>query len=596
MVDRSTRLRFRRHIKRKKTEVELASKNAEKSIEKNFFKRLHKFQPVRRFVIGWVILILLLTFGVIMQGRGLSTFYQDLSPVSGGTYIEGQTGRFSNANPIYASSPVDKTASRLLFSSLMQNDTDNELVGDVAKSLKSDKRGIVYKVDLRDDVYWHDGEKLTAKDVVFTFETIQDPDAQSPLRSIWQKVKIKAVGDYKVVFTLPHSLASFPQSLTTGLIPEHLLNNIPPSRLRSVSFNTVNPVGSGPFKWKLIEVEGDKPENRQEQIGLVRNEGYYKGVPLIEKFVIRSFHNQDEMLASYLNKELTAVVGLDKVPDSSVKQVESEQEFNLPLMAQVSVFLKNSNEILKEKKVRQGIISATNTNKIIQNLDYPVVTSDSILLKKHLGYNPKIIQRQFNIKKANQLLDSAGWSKKNSEGIRTKGGKLLSLRLFSKDIPDYRMIASELQQQWLKVGVKLDVQLLSEEELQSVVAFHTYDVLLYGLSLGNDPDVYAYWHSSQADATSGARLNFAEYKSTIVDQSLEGGRSRTDPKIRAIKYQPMLNSYRDDAPAISLYQPRLLYITTRQVFNFHPRTLATATDRFANVEAWAIKQDFVDKP
>ncbi len=595
MVNRASRLRLRRNLKQRKTKVEQVSKTAEKNIDKHFFRRLNKFFSVRRFVFGWVLLLVLLSTGVIIQSRALSGFYQDLNPVAGGTFVEGQAGSFTNANPIYASSPVDKTVSKLVFSSLMQYNSDNELVGDVAKSMEVDKSAVNYTLKLRDDVYWHDGQKLTAKDVVFTFNTIQDADAKSPLRPIWQKVKIAYKNDYEVKITLPHSLSSFPQSLTTGLIPEHLLSNIPASRLRSVAFNTASPVGSGPFKWRNIEVTGDQPEDRQEKIGLSRNAGYYKGAPLIEKFIVRSFHNNEDLLNSYQNNELTGVVGIDKILDNKVTS-DSSQEFNMPLMAQVSVFLKNSNPILKDAKVRQGLIHATDTNAVIARLGFPVVKSDSILLKNHVGYDPKIIQRKFDIAKANKLLDQAGWKKRNSEGVRTKGGQELAFRLFSKDIPDYRAVADELQSQWQQVGAKLDVVLQSEEDLQSVIAFHNYDILLYGISLGNDPDVYAYWHSTQADATSSTRLNFAEYKSEIVDQALEGGRSRTDPKVRAIKYQPMLTSYSDDAPAISLYQPRLLYLTSRKVFNFHAGMIPVATDRFSNVENWAIRQELVNKP
>mgnify|MGYP003499545059 FL=1 len=189
MVNRASRLRLRRNLKQRKTKVEQVSKTAEKNIDKHFFRRLNKFFSVRRFVFGWVLLLVLLSTGVIIQSRALSGFYQDLNPVAGGTFVEGQAGSFTNANPIYASSPVDKTVSKLVFSSLMQYNSDNELVGDVAKSMEVDKSAVNYTIKLRDDVYWHDGQKLTAKDVVFTFNTIQDADAKSPLRPIWQKVK-----------------------------------------------------------------------------------------------------------------------------------------------------------------------------------------------------------------------------------------------------------------------------------------------------------------------------------------------------------------------------------------------------------------------
>ena len=142
--------------------------------------------------------------------------------------------------------------------------------------------------------------------------------------------------------------------------------------------------------------------------------------------------------------------------------------------------------------------------------------------------------------------------------------------------------------------MKLDVRLQSEDDLQSTIAFHNYDILLFGIGLGNDPDVYAYWHSSQADANSSSRLNFSEFESNAVDQALEGGRSRTDPMVRATKYKPMLESFKKDAPAVALYQPRLLYLTTRKVHNLELSIITSQTDRFANVELWAIKETRVD--
>src|SRR5690606_16939246 len=143
----------------------------------------------------WMFLLVLLSGGVIAQTRGLSRFYQQLAPAPGGTYTEGIIGAFTNANPIYATGPVDTAVSRLVFSGLMQYDSYNNLVGDIATRLESNLQASVYTAHLRDDVYWQDGEKLTADDVVFTYQTIQNPDAKSPLLPNWQSVKIEAKDD-----------------------------------------------------------------------------------------------------------------------------------------------------------------------------------------------------------------------------------------------------------------------------------------------------------------------------------------------------------------------------------------------------------------
>ena len=79
------------------------------------------------------------------------------------------------------------------------------------------------------------------------------------------------------------------------------------------------------------------------------------------------------------------------------------------------------------------------------------------------------------------------------------------------------------------------------EELQATLSRHTYDVLLYGISIGKDPDVFAYWHSSQANILSPNRLNLSEYKSTIADRALEAGRTRSDTTLRSVKYKSFLD-------------------------------------------------------
>ena len=73
------------------------------------------------------------------------------------------------------------------------------------------------------------------------------------------------------------------------------------------------------------------------------------------------------------------------------------------------------------------------------------------------------------------------------------------------------------------------------------------------------------WHSSQADVRAENRLNLSEYQSDEVDQSLESGRTRIDPKLRAVKYEPFLEAWREDAPALALYQPQYLYIVRGNV-------------------------------
>ncbi len=588
MVNRATKLRWRRRVRRSQQQVENLGSQAEQGMEKHFFKRLGRFVSIRRFVAAWVILLGLLISGVVVQNRALSRFYQTLEPGEGGIYTEGILGVFTNANPLYSNGPVDASVSRLVFSGLMKYDDQNRLVGDLASKVDVDSRGVVYTAHLRDGITWHDGTPFTAEDVVFTYKTIQKPDARSPLISNWQKVEIKALDNKTVQFTLPHTLASFPGSLTTGIIPKHILGKVSPGDLRSAVFNSARPIGTGPFKWDAVQVTGNEMETREEQIGLTTNDDYYLGSPKLERFVIRAFHSEEQLIASLSNGELSGAAGLSTMP----KDIEAV-EHSVPLMGQVMVFMKNSHPILKDKAVRQALVRSTDQNEIVQGLGYPVVYSRSPLLAAHVGYDENIVQLSNNPKKAAKLLDKAGW-KVADEGIRAKKGKPLAFNLYTQSDSQYAYIAQILQKQWRDMGVKVEVILEPENRLQTTIASHGYDSLLYGITIGADPDVYAYWHSTQADPRSANRLNLAEYKSKSADAALEAGRSRVEPEQRATKYQPFLKAWREDAPAVGLYQPRYLYVTTVKLFGFEPVRINSSVDRYANVENWAVRQDRVD--
>lgn len=592
MVDRTTKLRWRRLLRRKQKQVGEIGFQAENQLEKNLFRRLNRFANVRRFVAAWMLLFVLLMGGLVLQTRGLSRFYQTLEPGQGGVYSEGIYGSFTNANPIYATGPVDTSIARLVFSSLMKYNSNNRLVKDLAASVDVDSTGSEYTIVLRDNVFWHDGTPLTAEDVAFTYKTIQKPDVRSPLFANWKDVEIKTKGQHTVIFTLPHSLASFPHSLTNGIIPKHKLSAIDASNLRSASFNTINPVGSGPFKWEAIEVDGDTPETRQERIGLIANSDYYEGSPNIERFIIRAYHDQQVLENALETKDVTAAAGLSNTTEA-IQNSLSIRQYNIPLAAQVMLFMKNGKEPFADKRVRQALALATNKTAIIDSLGYPVAVTDEPLLSSHTGYNAKYRQVTSKQKQAKAVLKKAGW-KLNKEGVLQKADKTLTVAITTQDTGEYPEIARLIEQQWEEIGVDVTLDLQTDSSLQTAIAGHNYDVLLYGITVGSDPDVYAYWHSSQADPRSANRLNFAEYKSSTADAALEAGRSRLGEKLRATKYKPFLEAWQADNPAIALYQPRYLYFTQANLYGFEPTIFNSPTDRYANVENWAVRQDRVD--
>ena len=585
---RLIRLRFRRRLRKGQQQVEDLSQQAEQSIEQHFFRRFGRLGTVRRFVIGWLLLIVLLIGALVAQNFLLSGYFQTLRPVPGGIYNEGVLGTFTNANPLYATSDVDTTVSRLLFAGLFTYNDQNQLVGDLASGYSVDAKGTTYTVHLKPHLTWQDGHALTSADVLFTYRLIQNPDAESPLLNSWQGVTVSTPNSTTIVFKLPDPLASFPYSMTNGIVPKHLLANIPPADMRSADFNTVDPVGAGPFAWQAIQVMGDNPNTAEEQIALVPFSRYQGGQPKLQEFVVHAYALQSQLEHAFKTNQLNGAEGFDTVP-ASLRSMSALQIHNLLLSAATMVFFKTSSGILADQQVRQALVRATNVPAIVSQLDYPTHAIHEPLLMGQLGYDPAAQQAGFNLKAAETLLNSDGWVT-GKNGIRSKGSQQLAFNLTAADTPEYHLVVRDLQQQWRRLGVQLEPLFLEPTDFQSALSEHDYDAVLYGISIGVDPDVFVYWDSSQADIRSPNRLNLSEYDNPTADESLEAGRTRLDPALRVIKYQPFLQAWQQDAPALGLYQPRLLYLTDGPVAGLSDTTINTATDRFDNVQNWEIRQ------
>jgi peptide/nickel transport system substrate-binding protein len=583
---RLLRLRFHRRLRKGQRQVEDLSTQAEQGIERHLFKRFDRLRGVQRFAVSWLGLVCALIAGVAIQNITLSGYYQTLRPVPGGIYSEGIEGTFSGANPLYATSDVDQTVARLVFSGLFKYDADNKLVGDLASDYSVDAKGSTYTVHLKPNLTWHDGHALTSEDVVFTYQAIQNPDAQSPLRASWQGITVTAVDAQTVTFKLPSGLASFPYNLTNGLVPKHLLGTLSAIELRTADFNTISPIGAGPFKWHTIQVNGTDARSAEEQIALVPFEDYNGGKPKISEFIVHAFSDEAKLIEAFKKGQLTAIQGFNEMPAA----VDSKQvhQYSLLYTAGTYVFLKTTEGVLSNKTVRQALVKATDVPAITKKLGYSTRYVKGPLLIGQQGYDAAYNQAALDVEGAKALLEKDGWLL-GADGVRRKDKVPLAFSLSVNNEPEYRRVSQLLKQQWKQIGVKLDISVQAADILQYNLSKHAYEAVLYGISIGQDPDVFVYWDSSQANSLSENRLNLSEYKNAAADTALEAGRTRLDPAIRNTKYKPFLQAWQQDAPAIGLYQPRLLYITRGEVSGLKEQPINTATDRFSNVVNWQIR-------
>ena len=587
-LNRAARLRFRRLFRRRQKIVEAATQNAGAQFETDLINRFDRLLQVKRFVSGWLALVLLISLCTVLQTLALNNHYQTLQPVSGGVYNEGIVGAYSNANPLYASGSVDSAVSRLIFAGLLKYDAKNQLVGDLASSYSVDATGQHYTVKLRPNLKWHDNKPLTAVDVAFTYHTIQNPDARSPLLPSWQGITITATDSQTITFDLPNVLSSFPYSLTNGIVPEHILASVPPTQLRTNTFNTLQPVGAGPFMWQTLELgHSADPAKATSFVALQPFKDYYGGAPKLDGIIVRAYASRENMIEAYENRDINAMAGLIEVP----KQLRNEadlQEYSFASTAALMTFFRGGSGVLIDGSVRQALIKGANVADIIKGLPYQPKAVREPLLLGQLGYDMKFQQSGYDEAAANAQLDAAGWIK-GANGIRSKNGQPLSFRLYAENTPENTYVIKKLITDWKKIGANVSPVLQDLTDFQTTLEFHTYDALLYGISVGTDPDVYAYWDSTQADVRAASRLNFSEYSSTTADASLEAGRTRLDANLRVIKYRPFLQAWQADAPALGLYQPRFLYISRGPVYGLSERTLNTDSDRYNTAATWQIR-------
>lgn len=559
--------------------------NSSQHVKKHVLKRVDRIVGVRRFMIGWIALVLLLCISTIAVLLQVYNATRVNTAINGGTYTEGMIGTINNLNPLFSSGSVDESSSELLFNGLVRYNTEGVLVPDLAVDWQTDDTRKVYTVKLRSDVRWHDGQPLKADDVVYTIGAIQNPETKSTLFASWQGVKVTALDDHQVRFELPAPFAPFLHALTFPVLPKHLLEDIKPDRLRTAAFNT-SPVGTGPFVFSALRSEGTK----EQQVEFSKNDAYFRGAPKLDRFVLHTYPDDESLATALKEREITAAVDLKSESVASFANDTSIRPVDTPLNSGVFAFFKTTSPILADTSVRTALAKAIDRQAILDlfNTRYPPLKTP--LLPSQLGYDAAFSQ-QTNKDEAAKILDGAGWVKQPN-GIRAKGGQPLELSLTTVNSSQYSALAGELQKQWGALGVSIKPQLLSSEQLQqNALSAHAYDILLYGISIGYDPDVYAYWHSSQARV---GGLNFSEWKSSRADSSLEVARTRLEPVLREARYKTFQDEWLKASPAVALYQPRSNYAYHQNAAGFVAFPATSPAERLTNVEQWTVNTHAVD--
>jgi len=551
------------------------------------WKQFFKILPSReRWLVRSLFLIIIISVSILVFGAYSNK--TEIIPQLGGQYKEGILGQPRFINPILSQiNDADRDLVQLIYSSLFKYDEQSNLIPDLAEKYFISEDGLNYDISLKRNIYWHDKEPLTVNDVIFTIKTIQDYEYKSPLKDNWQGVEIEKIDEFTVRFKLNNAYAPFLHNLTVGILPRHLWFGISASNFALAQYNLM-PIGSGPYKFK----EFSKNDNGKiESMELIRNENFYLPGPYIEKIILKFYNTQSDLISAYQKRKIDGLSFFSAANQSKLKSNLNIHKINLPVYYAV-FFNQTESKALSDKVVRTALAHATNKEEIIsrvlQNQGIPV---NSPLLPDWLGYDPETKIYDFALEHAQNILEAAGWKDSDSDGIREKTINdqevKLEITLLTTDWPELEQTARLLQEQWQKIGLKVDLKIVDATAIQQeYIRPRQYQALLFGEVLNADPDPFAFWHSSQKKDPG---LNLSLYQNKKVDKLLEEARQTMDQEKRIQKYIEFQKLLIEDIPAIFLHSPSYLYPVKKNIRGISIEKLAQPSQRFSQVENWFIK-------
>lgn len=554
-----------------------ASAESKEHIKENLIGRFSHIENIRLLVLEWALLAFALIMLAITQSIWFKDSYSENVFSKGGTYTEATIGEVNSLNPLFATTNSEKTLSRLMFATLSTIDYSGHPGIGLAASIMPSEGGKVWTLKLRDNLKWSDGAPITNEDVLFTVDLIKNPAVNSAYDANLANVKVTENEAGEIVFTLPSVYADFIAALNIPVVPKHELEDTNPNNLLEDSFSNT-PVTSGAFSFNALQATSAGDEKIYY---LSANPYYYKGQDLLSGFAVHTYGSKDAVIRALNSGAVTATAelsGADKDLITSGQFIQKDSSLNSGAYA----FFNTNSEVVKNAEMRTAIRQGIDLAKVraaapdTTSLGYPLLQSQ-ITLSNY----PALPERDYNTAVATIA--------------ELKGDSPLGLEIATVNSGYLPAVADALADELRGLGLEVNVSKYEENQefINSVISKRGYDILVYDIELGADPDLLPYYHSSQATA---AGLNLSNYRNALVDDLLLGARDTLDETLRAKKYEAFLEYWVKAVPAIGLYQSNLTYFYNRNVRTFgNDVRLVTALDRFTDITDWAVAKETKNK-
>lgn len=487
-----------------------------------------------------------------------------LEPVNGGQITIPLTN-FNTLNPLLTSNLNYYYFSKLIFESLFEFGQDLSPEPKLAEEYSIFNEGKTVSVKLKENIRWHDGEKLTTEDIAFTIDAIKYAGINSPYGNVLKDITIlntKIVDERTIEINFDRQYLNNLEVLTFPIVPKHVFvkkggkNSI----IAAASMDDYTPIGTGPYKFQYYA--------KNKFVTLSKNENYWKGSPYIDEIVGKVLDDESVILTAFETGQVSfaSTIGMDwdKYKQNSRIKV---QEYISPNYEFIGFNFSNS--LLSGEKgqdIRKAIFYGINRQDIIAKvylghgtqIDVPLHPSSYLLSSDAYTYG-------YNKEKALEILNDIGYVDKDEDGIlEDENGNKLTLRLMTNPNNSQRKLVAELIKDYLYdigIDVKLDfntqyVKEYDEIEEESIwnefklrLNKGDYDMSLLGWQSSIIPNLYPLYHSSMI----GTGTNFINYESEAMDQLLLD--SLVDgPRDRKIDtYSKIQNKIINEIPYLSLY-------------------------------------------
>lgn len=503
-------------------------------------------------------------------------------------------------NPLISNVNIDKYVTSVVYASLMTVNDKGEQEPYLATESKvsDDMKKITYT--LSDKAVWHDGEKVTANDVAYTFKAMADPNYTGGYYGDVQAVKgaeayhngeaediegIKVIDDKTIEIEFEKVYAPGVTNLgNVEIIPEHIWSKVDPGEWTKQTELLNNPVGCGPYKLTEYKTGSHvKFEAATDFFG-----GEVKTPNLVFKAI-----NADTTQAEFKggNVDIANVESLRKADvDALTSEGLKTVSYDNYMFTYMGFNLRK--ESLKDAKVRQAIMYAIDRQSILDNI---VEGRGSIvnapLLPSSWAYpeESELEQYKYDVEKAKALLKEAGWEDKDGDGIvENANGEKLELTIDCQNDHEVRQkTATAIQESLKAAGIAVEIDTMEYSALMDkAVANHDFDLYMMGNTLSLDPDPKPMWASTAISNEPGViGYNIVAYNNPETDKLIEEGNATLDQNERKSIYGEFAKILNRDVPEAYLFCQNVERVYNPGLEGYKPSTF----NEFYNVHNWVIK-------